>query len=214
MDPIVAEAHAHLRDHLQGLILFDGEVRPIRIVVAPDGRLVASMMVAMLTAGDVVLHLPDEDENALQLMVTIEPIDEHGPDGGLADRWRIHHGEPPDVRWGAMTIDAARFRGYFLDAEAFALSNPLAADEPALCSEANADIAGLRRIAVAEARRRGRPPADWGLEAPRLVGVDPEGFDLRGSYGMLRVPTAPPMTDAAEARRRLADLREQASGGD
>jgi hypothetical protein len=111
------------------------------------------MMVAMLTAGDVVLHLPDEDEDALQLMVTIEPIDEHGPDGGLADRWRIHHGEPPDVRWGAMTIDAARFRGYFLDAEAFALTNPLAADEVALCSEANAGAAAVRQRTGASRRR-------------------------------------------------------------
>lgn len=212
MDPIVAEAHAHLRDHLQGLILFDGETRPIRIVVAPDGRLVASVMVAMLTATDVVLALPDEDESSMQLMVSLEAFDEHGPDGGLADRWRIHHGDPPDVRWASMTIDAGRFRGYFLDGEAFSLTNPLAGEEAAICGEGNADSDGLRAIAIAEARRRGRPPADWGLDAPRLVGVDPEGFDLRGAYGVLRVPVAPAMVDAAQARDRLAGLRSQAAG--
>jgi len=211
MDPIVAEAHAHLRDHLQGLILFDGEARPIRLVVAPDGRLVASVMVAMLTAADVVLALPDEEEDSMQLMVSLEDFDEHGPDGGLADRWRIHHGEPPDVRWGAMTIDAGRFRGYFLDGEAFTLANPLAADEAAICSEGNADPDALRAIAIAEARRRGRPPADWGLDAPRLVGVDPHGFDIRGSYGVLRVPAAPPMEDAAGARERFTALRSEAA---
>jgi len=211
MDPIVAETHAHLRDHLQGLILFDGETRPIRIVIAPDGRLVASVMVAMLTAADVVLALPDEGEESLQLMVTLEAIDEQGPDGALVDRWRIHHGDPPDVRWAAMTIDAGRFRGYFLDGEAFSLSNPLEGDEVAICSEANTDVAGLRSIAVAEARRRGRPPADWGVENPRLVGVDPDGFDLRGAYGVLRLPVSPPMTDAAGARSRLRELRERAA---
>lgn len=211
MDPIVADAHAHLRDHLEGLILFDGESRPIRIVVAPDGRLVASVMVAMLTAADVVLALPDEDEDSMQLMVSLEPLDEHGPEGGLADRWRIHHGDPPDVRWAAMTIDAARFGGYFLDGEAFDLANPLVEEEASVCGEINADPDAVRAIAIAEARRRGRPPADWGLESPRVVGVDPHGFDVRGSYGVLRVPVTPSMKDAAQVRERFAAVRAEAS---
>ncbi|MFM1890539.1 MAG: hypothetical protein RLZZ565_1296, partial [Planctomycetota bacterium] len=78
-DPIVVEARAWLRDHLDGLILFEGEARPIRLVVAPDGRLVASVMVAMLRSLDVVLALPDEDEDSMQLMVTLVGFEEDGP---------------------------------------------------------------------------------------------------------------------------------------
>jgi hypothetical protein len=208
-DPIVVEARAWLRDHLDGLILFEGEARPIRLVVAPDGRLVASVMVAMLRSLDVVLALPDEDEDSMQLMVTLVGFEEDGPDGALADRWRIHHGEPPDVRWAAITIDAARFRGHFLDGEAFDLRNPLAAEEAAICSTANRDLTSeLRAMAIAEAHRRNRPPSDWGLDAPRLVGADSTGFDLRGAYGNLRVPVEPPIADAAAA---LAAIRRLGS---
>lgn len=208
-DPIVEEARAWLREHLEGLILFEGEARPIRLVVAPDGRLVASVMVAMLRSLDVVLALPDEDEDSMQLMVTLEAFDEDGPDGALADRWRIHHGEPPDVRWAAITIDAAKFRGHFLDGEAFDLRNPLAGEEASICTAANRDLAAeLRAMAIAEAQRRNRPPSDWGLDAPRLVGADPAGFDLRGAYGNLRVPVDPPLADAAAA---LAAIRRLGS---
>lgn len=209
IDPIVTEARAWLRDHLEGSILFEGEVRPIRLVVAPDGRLVASVMVAMLRCLDVVLALPDEDEDSMQLMVTLEPLDEDGPEGGLADRWRIHHGDPPDVRWATMTIDAAKFRGHFLDGEAFDLRNPLAEEEASICAAANRELAGeLRAMAIAEAQRRDRPPSDWGLDAPRLVGVDSTGFDLRGAYGNLRVPADPPLADAASALSRIRAAAE------
>lgn len=208
MDPIVAEARAWIRGHLAGQIIFDGDVRPLRIVVAPDGRLVASVMVAMLRATEVVLALPDEGEESMQLMVTMEELDEHGPDGIHADRWRIHHGEPPDVRWGVMTIDAGRFKGWFLDGEGLDLRNPLAEGEGAACAAINRDLAPqVQSAAIAEARRRGRPPADWGLESPRVVGIDPEGIDVRGSYGILRIAVAPPLrspADAAAALRRLA----------
>jgi len=210
LPPEVDAAQRHLRANLSGVIRFDGEVLPFRFVIAPDGRLAGSAMVAMLRSHDLSLAIPDEGEDALELLVAIEAFEEHGPLGALADRWRIHHGEPPDVRWALLSIDAGRFRGYFIDGEAFALANPLAEIEAGICSEANASLADeLRAAAIAEAQRRNRPPADWGLDAPRLVGVDPGGFDLRGAYGILRIESGTPMASREAA---LAELRRLSGG--
>lgn len=205
MDPVIADACRHLRGNLAGILRFDDETLPIRFVIAPDGRLAVSAMVAMLRSGDVSLAIPDEGEDALEVMLSLEEFSESGPLAALADRWRIFHGEPPDVRWATGTIDAGRFRGYFMDGEAFSLSNPLAGEEASICSEANASLRPqLRAAALAEARRRNRSPAEWGLDAPTLVGVDPDGFDLRGAYGILRIESDAPMAGREAA---LAELR-------
>ena len=44
----ILTARAFLRAHLSGTIAFDGEFVPIKVVVAPDGALIAPVMVAML----------------------------------------------------------------------------------------------------------------------------------------------------------------------
>lgn len=205
MDPVIADACRHLRANLAGILRFDDETLPVRFVISPDGRLVVSAMVAMLRSGDVSMAIPDEGEESLEIMVSLEEFSEGGPLAALADRWRIHHGEPPDVRWAVCSIDAGRFRGYFIDGEAFSLSNPLAAEEASICGEANATLRPqLRAASLAEARRRNRPPAEWGLDAPTLVGVDAEGFNLRGAYGILRIESDAPMASREAA---LAELR-------
>ena len=63
---IITEARAFIRANLAGAIAFDGEVVPLKVVVAPDGALVAPVMVAMLRAFDVVLFLPEESDEAMQ----------------------------------------------------------------------------------------------------------------------------------------------------
>ena len=88
-------------------------------VVSPaDGRLVAPVMVAMLQAEETVLFVPEVGEGALELLVTLYEFDEHGPEGGLTDRWRIHHGEPSDVRWAHLDLDAAKHDGVVIDGDA------------------------------------------------------------------------------------------------
>ena len=185
---IVATAYRFLRSHLVGVLRFDEHVRPLRVVVAPDGRLVAPVMVAMIESPETVLHLPDEDDDSLQLLVTLEPFDERGPHGAMADRWRAYHGEPPDVRWAFMLIDAARFEGHFIDGIALANENRFAAEEPRLCKALNAHTELLRRLAKAT--------IDVELEKPVLVGADQHGFDLRGAFDIFRVHLEEPIVDA------------------
>jgi hypothetical protein len=199
----IRDAIAFLRGNLSGLIRFDTEYLPIRVVVAPDGRLVAPVMESMLLSTDCAIYLPAEPEDAedavIQLMVTLERFEESGPDGRLADRWRIYHGEPEDVRWATMAIDFCKFGGFAFDGAALMQANPLAEAEAALCRAFNpAREDDLRRVAI--------HAAEVELEAPRLVGVDPLGFDVRGRFRIARIPAPRVLIDADDAIAAFDEL--------
>lgn len=200
-DEIADEAFQFLRAHLSGWIRFDGERVEIRVAPTPDGNLVAPVMVAMLRSVDVALELPDDGDDSLVLQVTLEQVEEDGPDGALCDRWCIYHGEPPDVRWAKILVDAGRFRGYFLDGQAIVRANPFAAQEAALCRELNA---GCQQAVVAAAAAPGA--GGHRLAAPKVVGVDPWGIDARAQVGIARIPAVPPFGSPAEVRARLEGL--------
>lgn len=201
-------AIAFLRANLSGLLRFDTEYMPIRIVVAPDGRLVASVMESMLRSTDCALHLPEEpddpDDDVIQLMVTLDRFEESGPDGSLADRWRIYHGEPPDVRWATMSIDFCKFRDLAIDGEAMMIPNPLAAEEPAICRRVNEiGIEDLRRVVMAQNQIE--------MDDPRLVGVDPFGLDVRGRFEITRIAFDAEMTPSEDATEAVTEFLR--SGG-
>jgi hypothetical protein len=203
-DAIVDAAHAFLRAHSTGELRFDEHLRPIKYVIAPTGRLVAPVMVAMLQSVDTVLFVPQCAEGSMEVQVTLDQFDEHSRDGALADRWRIHHGDPPDVNWAFFDIDAARHEGVVIDGEALLRANPLAAGEPGLCREMNSDHADdLRRLC--------RHYAHINVEEPVMVAVDPLGIDVRGMFDVIRVPAVEPMPTAADARRVLHAMAEAAS---
>jgi hypothetical protein len=198
VDPNVERAMAFLRSHSRGDLRFDEHVQPIKYVIAPqDGRLVAPVMVAMLRSADVTLCVPADQDGALELMVTLEEFnDKSGEQAGLADRWRIHHGEPDDVRWALMLIDAARFDGMFIDGEALMQSNPLAADEARLCREMNIQhIDALRDLCDRRGHMR--------VEQPVMVGVDPRGIDVRARFDIVRVPFPRGAVSIDDARKLL-----------
>ncbi len=199
----IRDAIAFLRGNLAGLIRFDTEYLPIKVVVAPDGRLAAPVMESMLLSTDCAVYLPaepqDGEDAVIQLMVSLERFEESGPEGRLADRWRIYHGEPEDVRWATMSIDFCKFASFAFDGEALMQPNPLAAEEAAICRAFNPGREDdLRRVA--------RHVAEIDLEAPRLVGVDPLGFDVRGRFKIARVPAPRVLTDAADAVAGFDDL--------
>jgi hypothetical protein len=153
-------------------------------------------MVSMLRSVDVVLELPDDGDDSLELQVTLEQIEENGPDGALCDRWCIYHGEAPDVRWARIQIDAARYKGYFVDGQALMRENPFAAQEGALCKELNAHCReGVMRAAESTGTHR--------LIDPKVVGVDPWGIDARGQIGVARIPASPPFASPEEVPARF-----------
>jgi hypothetical protein len=196
---IITGARAFLRANLTGTIGFDEEFIPIKIVVAPDGALVAPVMVAMLRALDVVIFLPAEDDAAMQLQVTLEEIQDSGQHAALCDRWRIYHGEPEDVRWARISIDAAKFDGRMFDGLALMEPNALAEAEPHICRKVNAEMRGLLKKACLRV-------AEVEIEDPRLVGVDPLGFDVRGRFDVVRLDANPEIVDDADAFAALEEL--------
>jgi hypothetical protein len=176
-------------------------------VVAPDGALVAPVMVAMLRSFDTALFLPDEGEDAMHMQVTLEEIQDRGEHAALCDRWRIYHGEPDDVRWARISIDAAKFRGLMFDGLALMRPNTLADIESKICRRVNAEMREALKSAVA---------AVVGLEVedPRLVGVDPLGFDVRGRFDVVRLPADPLISGGDDAVDALEELAATAEEGD
>ena len=190
------EAHGFLRGHTTGDLRFDDHCRPLKYVVEPRGRLVAPLMYEMLDCADVVLFVPAEGEGALEVQVTPAPIDADGPDGGLTDRWRIYHGDPPDAHWAVLDIDAARFGGCVVDGHTLVRPNPLAEHEPRLCREINERHTDALRRFCARA-------ADIDVEQPKLVGIDPLGFDVRRRFDVVRAPAPQPMKTPDEVLSTL-----------
>jgi len=179
-DPAVDAALEFLRAHLTAEMTFDEHVRAIKFIIAPDGRLVAPVMVAMLQAAEIVLFLPDSREGAMELMVSMTAFDEHGPDGALADRWRIYHGEPEDIRWAKLDIDGARHDGLVIDGDALMRPNALGPHEGAICKSLNQDKDALRRLV--------NNVLGMEIEEPVAVGADERGLHIRARFDVVRVP--------------------------
>ncbi len=199
---VIEHAYRFLRAHTRGELQFDDKVSPLRYVIGPAGRPVAPIMYTMLEAADTVLFVPENTEGAMELQVTLARLDPDGPDGALTDRWRIYHGDPHNVHWAELDLDAARYEGTVIDGVGLMRPNPLAADEPGICRDINRnhrDELGpiCRRVAKAD------------VEQPTLVGVDPLGFDVRRRFDVVRLDAPEPMKTAEDVRRVFEEMRRQ-----
>jgi hypothetical protein len=200
--PSAEEALRFLRAERAGDLQFQGHVRRLKFVTDNrTGHIVASLMVAAMEAGEVVLHVPEEGEDALQLLCTPEPLDEN--DEGV-DRWRIHHGEPEDVRWARLHIETARWGPVVYDGEAFMVGNPLAGDEPGVCRRLNEDPERLRRLVEAA----GHPE----VAKPLCVGVDPDGLHIRARFGVNRVEFPRRAGSGEDVERMVEEMGGGGSG--
>lgn len=186
-----------LATYRKGALAFGEHVRPVRFVIDnADGRLVFPAMVAVFDALELVLFIPGETDDALQLLLTIDEIDPERHAG--ADRWRIHHGEPEDLKWAAAWIDAARLHTFVFDGDAMMRPNPLAAAEPGVCRRLNADKAALRRLTHARTR--------VDVEDPMCVALDPGGIHVRARFDILRINFPAPAQTADDANRAIDEL--------
>ena len=203
-EPQAAEdAYRFLRSHTTGDLRFDERFRLLRYVIGPNGRLVAPVMFAMLEATDTVLFVPEDMDNAMELLVSLTEFEPDGPFGALTDRWRIYHGDPEDIYWASIHLDAVRYEGQVVDGEALIRANPLADDEARLCRQINDNHrAELRKVCQVIAQAE--------VENPMLVGVDRLGFDVRRRFDVLRVDAPKPMDTAADAELVLGQMIEQA----
>jgi hypothetical protein len=203
-EPIVDDVRRFLLAHCTGDLRFDEHLRTLKYVVAPEGRLAAPVMVAMLQSLDTVLFVPEFAEGAMEVQVTLEQFEENGPHGGVADRWRIYHGDPPDVRWAFLGVDDLRYEGRVIDGDEVPLENPLREIESSLCRL-------LNQRARDDLRALCLHFADAEVEDPVVVGVDPGGIMVRRSFDVIRVETDESLT-ADNAEQILTSMLGTAIG--
>lgn len=188
-------AQAVLLGQAEGDLRFDEHGFRLKFVHDPaSGRLVASVPVAVFSAAEHVLFLPEETEDALQLLISPEDVGE----SAVTDRWMAYHGEPEHVRWASFWIDGARHGPWVFDGEALSVANPLLKEEAGLCRAANAD---RTKLAAACERMAGVAVPD-----AVCVGVDPRGLHVRARFGVVRVQfreDGAAVSDAAGAMARL-----------
>jgi hypothetical protein len=192
-----------LAAHRTGAISFGEHVRPIKFVLDnEDGRLVCPVMVAVLEEPEIVMFIPEESDEALQLLLDVEEVDEKDHSRAI-DKWIAHHGDPEDIHWVACWIDAARMGPVVIDGDALMNSNPLAGAEARTCRRINEDKDALRALCARYAK--------MDVEDPLCVAVAPLGLSVKSRFDILFVPFGADIeTESAldaEIDRLLAEAR-------
>ncbi len=183
----------HLRRHADGLLAAAGRIEPVRFVIDPgSGHPVLAVQPDLVDCDSLTLHVPDDDDLALQMMgspVALDPAVD-----ARCDRFLICLGTPKGRHqrsWIILAVDQVRFMGDVIDASEVAQPNPFASDQAAACRRVNGDLAALRRACLA---------AGAAVESPALVGIDPLGADVRAPFGIVRIEWArQPVTDLETA---------------
>ncbi len=184
------EAWKFLRSNSTATIRFGEHLQEVSYVICNDGVMVIPVMVAMLQPHDMVMYVPEYVDDCMEMHVSLEQFSEDGEDGVRTDRWQMYHGEPPDVQWAKVEIDAARFHEMFIDGEGLCRVNEFAELEASLCKRLNSSSAKL-----AEACRN---VAHVEVESPLLVGVDPLGLDIKARFGIVRLEPKMPFENAQQ----------------
>lgn len=197
----LAEALELFDSSREGAVLADDAAWPVRFVCCgTSGKLILSCPEEVLDLHEHILFIPEEKEDALQLLITPQRCD----DCSTTDHYLAYNGKPEGVNapaWAECWVDAARHGPWVFDGEPFMAPNPLAPIEPALCKQLNADRAALARVC--------RRFAGLDIPQPTCVGVIPSGLHIRARFGVVRVPFPRRMPAPDDARRAVeAMLRE------
>lgn len=186
-----APAHAVLRQFHAGVLSRDEFAASARHVIEPaTGELIlAAASAARGAVGSATLHVPEERESALQILVAVSPLD---PESLPAFRWRVYHGEPARFGlgvWLRARAESARLGAWVGEPESLELINPFHAGEPEMCRVLNREFAGGGSMLI--------------------VGIDDRGLDLRASRRVERIefPSRAGTPDEALAlgRRAIAE---------
>lgn len=196
------ELELAIRSERHATLACDGVPFTVTTVIDNEsGAFVFPVESAALRGEEVVLWLPEERNDAMQILVMLEEID--GDRSASADRWRIYHGSPGQSHWVSASLLAVRFGSMVADADQLDLTNALAPSEPRLCKKYNADHDLLGRAA------RTMDPRTSGEGV--LVGVDPMGFDIRTRFDIVRVPFGERLVDAEKADAKVHNLLSELS---
>lgn len=188
---VARTAWGFLRSNSTCTLRFGENMQDMAYVIAPSGELVISAMVAMLQPCDNIMYVPDYGDDCMEMHVSLEQFSEEGSCGYLADRWQVYHGEPPDMQWAKVNIDAARFHEMFIDGEYLQQENILKDSEASLCKTLNASH-------LEQVKTKCMTMANVEVHDPIVVGVDSLGIDIRATFGIVRVPFDMPVSSSDE----------------
>lgn len=165
-----------LRRHHEGTLLTGDRAVNVRFVIdGACGRLIMSVERWVKEAGEGSLFLPEERDDALQVLIE---FDEEEPSGAAQDRWSAYHGEPKSRHWASARVACLRREREVCEDEELSPSNPLRSAENRLLRLLNAERSAL--IGACEYLA--------GVKVPEAcaVGVDPNGIDVRARFGIVR----------------------------
>ncbi len=193
----VERAARLLRGHTSGTLLLDGLPYSMLYMIDPrTGSLVMSIEEEMINARDAVLVVPEDTFDApMRLSIDFDPsIQEEA-----CDRFLAYHLHEPSSMWVHGRINFAKLEsGAVVSQDEIEQTNPLINELSGLCKKLKNDRKALKLVCKLLTK------AD--LDEPTAVGIDPIGFDVRGSYGVLRVEFPSPVDDAKQAEDVLAAL--------
>lgn len=203
MDDTPRQLEFALRADRRAVVLVDGTPYERKTVLDNEqSRFVLPVPPVALDADEVVIWIPEERDDALQVLVS--PFEIDGMTEAAADRWRIYHGQEPDAHWAAAEPIGVRLGPMVAGGDEIDLANHLATAEPRLCKTFNAEPAKIGALAHAfDPRAHG---------VCTLVGVDQLGLDIRSRWDIVRVPFGEPIDDADAAESRIRDLLDRHAG--
>ena len=187
-----------LRAHTAGTLLADGVPMPTRFVLdRRTGELILVIEPDLADAAEFVFALPDDSFDAAARLAIDIALTPERDDAGT-DRHRAYHLDVQRGRWATGRIAFAKLAtGGVVDGGELMRPNPLADAEPALCRALNADRDRLRDATELITGVR--------IADPVGVGVDPDGFDVRASAGVVRV-AFPAACDGPDEAARVLDV--------
>jgi|GEM_PF-419100 len=180
----------------------------VRFVIdAADGCMVLPAEPGMAAANELLVHLPDEVAQDLQLTVTPKVVDR--PEGEeVVDRWHAYHsaaGTRPTSRvWLRCAIDGAKrpfATGDVYEPETIMRPNALRKSEYQLVKRVNQDRARLGRLCKWASR--------VDVADAICVGVDPFGFDVRARFGIVRIEFDLEAATSEQAARLIDAMLEK-----
>ncbi len=167
-----------LRRHYHATLVVDDSIFPRAFVIDPaSGRPVIAAPPDLFDSHSVTLHVPDERDDALQLLVEPVPLD--ASRDAACDRLLIYHGRAEAAKFASLEIVDAKWRSDENIFTALRAANELHTDEPRLCRLLNSDLARFSDIVRTHAARE--------TIEPKAVGVDPLGIDVRTRTGLVRL---------------------------